>query len=83
MVCYWPTVAKPHIERSSEMSAFSDSYVSRVLPAIRASRSSFDAEARRWLWLRTSLLDPYRPERHYMRGPGPKCRDKLARCAQY
>jgi len=22
-------------------------------------------------------LDPYRPERYYMRGPGPKCRDKL------
>jgi hypothetical protein len=28
-------------------------------------------------------LDPYRPERYYMRGPGPKCRDKLARCVQY
>jgi hypothetical protein len=23
-----------------------------------------------------SLLDPYRPERHYMRGPGPKWRAK-------
>ncbi len=23
-----------------------------------------------------SLLDPYRPELHYMRGPGPKCRGK-------
>jgi hypothetical protein len=23
-----------------------------------------------------SLLDPYRPELHYMRGPGPKCREK-------
>jgi hypothetical protein len=22
------------------------------------------------------FLDPYRPERHYMRGPGPKCREK-------
>ena len=22
--------------------------------------------------LRKDLLDPYRPERHYMRGPGPK-----------
>ena len=20
-------------------------------------------------------LNPYRPERHYMRGPGPKCRE--------
>jgi hypothetical protein len=23
-------------------------------------------------------FDPYRPERHYMRGPGPKCRTKRA-----
>ena len=23
-------------------------------------------------------LDPYRPELHYMRGPGPACRAKLA-----
>lgn len=23
-----------------------------------------------------SLSDPYRPELHYMRGPGPKCREK-------
>jgi hypothetical protein len=22
------------------------------------------------------LFDPYHPERHYMRGPGPKCREK-------
>ena len=34
------------------------------------------------LWLRIrrdlveSLYDPYRPERHYMRGPGPKYRAK-------
>jgi hypothetical protein len=24
--------------------------------------------------LMTGISDPYRPERHYMRGPGPKCR---------
>jgi len=23
-----------------------------------------------------NLLNPYRPYRHYMRGPGPKCREK-------
>jgi hypothetical protein len=37
------------------------------------------------LWRRARALmrrlfvtvnDPYRPERHYMRGPGPKCRAK-------
>jgi hypothetical protein len=29
-------------------------------------------------WLR-QLRDPYRPEHHYMRGPGPKCREKASR----
>lgn len=28
--------------------------------------------------LRKDILDPYRPELHYMRGPGPKCREKHA-----
>jgi hypothetical protein len=26
----------------------------------------------RWLKLLETARDPYRPERHYMRGPGPK-----------
>jgi hypothetical protein len=25
-----------------------------------------------------NAFDPYRPERHYMRGPGPKCHAKRA-----
>ena len=25
---------------------------------------------------KTMFNEPYRPERHYMRGPGPKCRAK-------
>jgi len=29
-----------------------------------------------WRRLRSVLLDRYRPERHYMRGPGPKWREK-------
>lgn len=32
--------------------------------------------ARRWLKHAELLSDPYRPERHYMRGPGPKWREK-------
>jgi hypothetical protein len=28
--------------------------------------------------LRKGFLDPYRPELHYMRGPGPKWREKHA-----
>jgi hypothetical protein len=31
-----------------------------------------------WRSLRKDLFDPYRPERHYMRGPGPKWRAKQA-----
>jgi hypothetical protein len=27
-------------------------------------------------WLKIYLFDPYRPELHYMRGPGPKWREK-------
>jgi hypothetical protein len=53
------------------MSAFSDLYVSRVL-AIPTSGRGLDSAARRWRWLRTALFDPYRPEQHYTRGPGPK-----------
>ena len=29
-----------------------------------------------WRGLLRDLFDGYRPERHYMRGPGPKCRAK-------
>jgi hypothetical protein len=41
------------------------------------------ATARRWRRLTTSLFDPYRPELHYMRGPGPKWRAKHARGAGF
>jgi hypothetical protein len=45
-----------------------------------AAPSRVVRELRRW-WraLVTHLLDPYRPERHYMRGPGPKWREKHRR----
>lgn len=29
-----------------------------------------------WHSLRKTIFDPYRPERHYMRGPGPKSQAK-------
>jgi hypothetical protein len=29
--------------------------------------------------LRAAIFNPYRPELHYMRGPGPKWREKHAR----
>jgi len=59
------------------MSTFADSYASRVLFARRA----LGATARRWRRLTNSLFDPYQPELHYMRGPGPKWRAKHARGA--
>jgi hypothetical protein len=31
-----------------------------------------------WRRLRQEILDSYRPELHYMRGPGPKWREKHA-----
>jgi hypothetical protein len=61
------------------MSTFADSYVSRVLFASPAPGRVLVAAVRRWRRLTTSLFDPYRPELHYMRGPGPKWRAKHAR----
>ena len=29
-----------------------------------------------WRTMTKSLFDSYRPEQHYMRGPGPRCREK-------
>jgi len=63
------------------MSALADSYVSRVLFLSRVLVRVLDATARRWRRLTTSLFDPYRPELHYMRGPGPRWRAKHARGA--
>ena len=65
------------------MTTFADSYVSRVLFACPASGRILGATARRWHRLTTSLFDPYRPELHYMRGPGPKWRAKHARGAGF
>ena len=63
------------------IASFSDSYVSRVLFATLPPTCAADAVARRWRWLRASVYDPYRPELHYMRGPGPKWRAKHGRSA--
>ena len=39
------------------------------------------AVAEAWLAVTSQLFDSYHPERHYMRGPGPKWRAKHARPA--
>jgi hypothetical protein len=36
----------------------------------------FPAIVEAWRELRKGVLDTYRPELHYMRGPGPKWREK-------
>ena len=54
----------------------SGSHVSRALLGTPVHAHSLNAAKRRWRWLRTSLFDSYRPELHYMRGPGPKCRER-------
>ena len=41
-----------------------------------AGPSMFLAIAGAWRELRKGLLNTYRPELHYMRGPGPKWREK-------
>jgi hypothetical protein len=72
-------VTRLSAQRRLEMTAVSDSYVLRVL--LVTSRPAFRVEAvsRRVRRLMASLSDPYRPELHYMRGPGPKWRERYAR----
>ena len=36
----------------------------------------FHVVVQRWQKQMACLFDPYRPECHYMRGPGPKCCEK-------
>jgi hypothetical protein len=40
------------------------------------SPTMFHIVVQRWQKEIARLFDPYRPECHYMRGPGPKCREK-------
>jgi hypothetical protein len=35
-----------------------------------------------WRRLIAAMADRYRPERHYMRGPGPKCRERQDRARE-
>jgi hypothetical protein len=52
------------------------SYVYSVLFAGRSSESAAKAARPRWWRLTQALSAPYHPELHYMRGPGPKWREK-------
>ena len=48
----------------------------RLQGTARTARSRCGEVADLWRSLVHDLLDPYRPERHYMRGPGPKWQAK-------
>jgi hypothetical protein len=51
------------------------------MAANRKSSSIGKAVADLWLTVTSQLFDSYRPELHYMRGPGPKWRAKHATVA--
>jgi hypothetical protein len=46
--------------------------------ASRSARRLRASLAATWRTVTHDLFDPYRPERHYMRGPGPKWHAKHA-----
>ena len=46
--------------------------------SLTRARSTFDWALGCWRGLNTAIFDSYRPELHYMRGPGPKWREKFA-----
>ena len=54
------------------------SYDYTVLFAEPSAGSAAKLARPRWWRLTHALSDPYHPERHYMRGPGPKWREKHA-----
>lgn len=58
------------------MSTSVNSFVCGILLARHPPSRGINAGRRRWRRLGVSLRDPYRPEMHYMRGPGPKWREK-------
>ena len=60
------------------MRTFSPSYVSGVLIATHPFGRIVSPTAWQWRRVTASLFDRYRPELHYMRGPGPKWREKHA-----
>jgi hypothetical protein len=48
----------------------------RIMTAASLSHAPFGFAMSLWRSLKKELFDGYRPERHYMRGPGPKWRAK-------
>jgi hypothetical protein len=51
---------------------------SRPAVDVAFSVAGLGAAVEIWRRLKKAIFDPYRPELHYMHGPGPKCREKHA-----
>ena len=51
---------------------------SKLAADVVFSAAGVAAVAEIWRRLKKEICDPYRPELHYMRGPGPKWREKHA-----
>jgi hypothetical protein len=58
------------------------SYVCTVLLPSRSAGSVAKVARPHWWRLTSVLSDPYHPELYYMRGPGPKWREKHAAGAE-
>jgi hypothetical protein len=58
------------------MSTMVSSFVCGVLLARHPPSYGINPARWRWRRLTASTCEPYRPELHYMRGPGPKWREK-------
>jgi hypothetical protein len=51
---------------------------SKLATEVIFSAAGLAAMVEIWRRLKKEICDPYRPELHYMRGPGPKWREKHA-----
>ena len=66
-------------DREATAAPYSASLPRSARPVAHTVLSAAGAElAQIWRTLKKDLCDPYRPELHYMRGPGPKWREKHA-----
>jgi hypothetical protein len=75
-------IGSPTIGRAGgDVTTFTISIVrpSRMAADAVLSAINLAAMADIWRRLKNGFFDPYRPELHYMRGPGPKWREKHAR----
>ena len=70
------TLDVPVVDRNLEMSTITLSVSHRSTAALAMwPAGALRNATERWHRLMQQLCDPYRPELHYMRGPGPKWRE--------